>query len=110
MLLLRRNRDQGVRCRNAVLRLLINDLPSGFCCMAIHTDKHPTLEMLNATLCHMLEMDEKEAWTAYGNDMLKCIDSEEFVSAVSNPKRENIDGESLRLRCRLHKKSETLSG
>lgn len=104
VLLTRRDLSIQVERSHAALNQLINDTPGGFCRMEIYADKNPELVTFNTGFCNMLEMTEDEVRAAYGEDMYKCLNTDDFIFAMVNPEEQHFKKGQFKTKCRLRKK------
>ena len=109
ILLTRRDLSRDIARGNAEMKRLIDDTPGGFCRIALHPGKHPTLVALNEGFCRLLDMTGEEARALYGEDMYKCFVMEDVKASVMEARDARAHDKQYTARCRMRRKNgETL--
>lgn len=108
ILLTRRDLLLSIERESKAMKRLIDDTPGGFCRMAIHKDASPTLVTLNDGFCSMLGMSEEEVRAECGDDMYRCLMTEDLAVATEDSKDAHFDGGQFSTKCRLRRKDGSL--
>ncbi len=104
ILLARRDMERKMEHYNVAIQQMIDDTPGGFCRISIHPGKKPTLVTLNEGFSRMLGMTEDEVRTAYGDDVIKCLDTENIQSVSKDLTDARLNGRQFSTTCRLRRK------
>ena len=108
VLLTRRDLRRKIDHDHRTVKQLMDDTPGGFLRMEMHVGASPTVVSFNEGFCKMLGMTGEEVMAAYGDDVYRCLTTEDIEAASGEAAEAYAACGQFTSKCRLLKKDGSL--